>query len=308
MLEDRRFPSLASIRAFEAAARHGGFAQAAKELATSAASVSYHVRQLELQIGAPLFRRLPHKVELTAAGSLIAQEATRAFDALRASFVRAAETDEARLSLTALPSLGAAWLTPRLGAFRKRHPRITLELDLSERAQDLTDGRFDAAVRNGHGRWPGLRATPLFPAIFLPLCQPGLKPAEAELLNGDVPLLGRQDWWALWFAAFGRPPPAPGRFGARLAHEHLDIAAAVAGQGVAIGSPLVFRGELEAGRLVPAHDRVVGDGRSFWFVYPVARQASAKIGACRDWMIEEARTEREACAGLLGRAVIYAAD
>lgn len=297
-----RFPSLASIRAFEAAARHGGFAAAARELGTSAASVSYHVRQLELQIGAPLFRRLAHKVELTAPGAIIAEEATRAFDALRASFLRAAETDEARLSLSALPSFGAAWLTPRLGGFRQRHPAISLELDLSEGAQDLTQGRFDAAIRNGHGRWPGLRASPLFPAIFMPLCSPAL--GVCDPTRPEVPLLGRIDWWALWFQALGEPAPDPRRFGSRLSFEHLDIAAAIAGQGVAIGSPILFAAEIQAGRLAPAHELVASDGRAFWFVYPVARQGSGKIAAFRDWISDEASRDRDAARPLIDRAVL----
>ncbi len=47
MVTQRQLPSLAAIRAFEAAARLGSFARAAEELDTSAASVSYHVRRLE---------------------------------------------------------------------------------------------------------------------------------------------------------------------------------------------------------------------------------------------------------------------
>ena len=110
MVSDRRFPSLSSIRAFEAAARHGSFAKAAQELDTSAASVSYHVRRLEEQIGVPLFRRHPHRVVLTESGELIAREAMSAFAALRASFIKAVDADEARLALTTLPTLGTSWL------------------------------------------------------------------------------------------------------------------------------------------------------------------------------------------------------
>ncbi len=183
MVWDHRFPSLASIRAFEAAARLRSFAKAAQELDTTAASVSYHVRQLEQQIGVTLFRRHPHRVELTEPGELIATEAMNAFAALRASFIRAADLDQSRLSITTLPTIGTSWLTPRLGRFRAKHPDIQFELDLSADAQDLTAGRFDAAIRNGHGRWPGLRATKLFPSIFMPLCIPSMKDAAAKLAD-----------------------------------------------------------------------------------------------------------------------------
>jgi LysR family glycine cleavage system transcriptional activator len=303
MVADARFPSLSSIRAFEAAARLGSFARAAYELETSAASVSYHVRQLERQIGVALFRRHPHRVELTASGKLIAEEAVNAFAALRASFVRAVDLDQSRLSLTVLPTFGTSWLTPRMAGFRARHRKIHVDLDLSGEAQDLTAGRFDAAVRNGHGRWPGLRTVKLLPSICMPLCAPRLRKAAAALTDPkrafDVPLIGRADWWALWFRALGaRDLSLKGRIHSHLSTEYLDAKEAMAGHGITIGSPILFRDDIDAGRLVPAHDLVVGDGRTFWFTYPVAREESRKVAAFREWITDEAQRE-------MARARIY---
>lgn len=295
MVGSHRFPSLSSIRAFEAAARLGSFAEASRELGTSAASVTYHVRQLEAQIGVPLFRRHPHKVELTDHGSLVAREAINAFAALRASFIKASDADETRLSLTTLPTLGTSWLTPKLGRFRAQRPDIALDVELSATAHDLTAGGFDAAIRNGHGHWPGLRAVRLFSSMFMPLCAPSLKEAVRGLANPssiEVPLLGRPDWWALWYETIGaREVPTPDRFGTNLSAEHLDVAAAIAGHGVAIGSPILFASELASGRLIPAHDAVATDGRAFWFTFPVVRQGSRKIVKFRDWLCEEAATD-----------------
>ena len=307
MVTPSRFPSLASIRAFEAAARLGGFAQAAAELGTTAASVSYHVRQIERQIGVPLFKRHAQKVQLTPVGASIAREAMNAFAMLRASFSSAVDVDESRLSLTTVATIGSSWLTPRLGEFRKRHAQIALELDLSSDAQELGDGRFDAAIRNGYGRWPGLRAIRLLPSIFMPLCAPKLKAAAGALANPrralDVPLLGRPDWWTLWYRARGFDAgPSRDKFGTRLSFEYLDIAAAVAGHGIAIGSPLLFRAELDAGRLVPAHDFVASDGRSFWFVFPAAREHSGKLKAFGQWIEEQAASARDSGASFIRRA------
>ena len=309
MVDQRRFPSLLAIRAFETAARLGSFAQAAQELDTTAASVSYHVRRLEEQIGVRLFARYPQRVELTEPGQWVAREAINAFAALRASFIKAANLDEARLSLTTLPTLGTSWLTPKLGRFRTKHPEIALDLDLSPDAQDLSTGHFDAAIRNGHGRWPGLRTVELFPSIFMPLCAPALKDAAAGIADPrsplDVPLLGRSDWWALWYRSRGfNDVVLHGRFGTHLSAEYLDIAAAIAGHGIAIGSPILFRNEIEAGRLVPAHDAVTGDGRTFWFTFPVARQHSGKIARFRDWLCDEASRDRDAADHYIRRAVI----
>lgn len=308
MLRDQRFPSLVAIRAFEAAARLGSFAKAAHDLDTTSASVSYHVKRLEQQIGATLFVRHPNHVELTEAGGIVAREALSAFAALRASFMRAVDAEEGRLSLTALPTFGTSWLTPRLGKFRAKHPDISLSLDLSALPEDLTAGRFDAAVRNGHGRWAGLRTEELLPSIFMPLCAPALKHAAARIADPrralQVPLLGRPDWWRLWYRALGRERAIPAQgFGTQLSAEYLDIAEAMAGHGIAIGSPILFRNELASGRLIVAHDLVASDGRAFWFVYPVARQSSRKIARFREWIADEAASARQRARSFIRGAV-----
>lgn len=299
MLE-RPLPSLPSIRAFEAAARLGSFARAAAELGTSAASVSYHIAQLERQVGVPLFRRHAQKVSLTEQGAAIAPEVTASFASLRATFASAADAFEQRLTLTALPTFATSWLTPRLGRFHALQTDLDVEIDLSATPQELGAGRFDAAIRNGDGQWPGLRTVKLFPSAFMPLCSPALKDAARRIADPshalDVPLLGRPDWWALWYAGLGQENvDLSGRFGTILPAEHLDAAAAMAGQGVTIGSPILFGDDMAAGRLVPAHEFIARDGRAFWFAYPVLRAASRKITAFRDWLCAEAERANAAC-------------
>src|SRR5262249_17344278 len=78
------------------------------------------------------------------------------------------------------------------------------------------------------------------------------------------------------------------RFGTSLQTEHLDAAAAIAGQGATIGSPILFADDIKAGRLVPAHNFIADSGRSFWFAYPAIRENSRKIAAFRDWLRTEA--------------------
>jgi LysR family glycine cleavage system transcriptional activator len=297
MVNPARLPPLASIRAFEAAARLGNFASAGRELNMSAASISYHVRQLEKQLDLVLFVRHPQRVALTDEGAVIAEEATGAFATLRASFARAAALNESRLAITALPTMGTSWLTPRLGRFRAAHPEVSVTLDLSAEPQLLGPGGFDSAIRNGHGQWPGLHTIYLFPSIFTPLCRPSLKHALATIAHPatmpDVPLLGRPDWWEIWYRALGTASELDaGRFGTTFAAEHLDVAAALAGHGVAMASPILFRAEIEAGRLVPAHDLVASDGRSFWLAYPKPRREGAKLSLFRDWLTSEAADAR----------------
>ena len=266
------------------------------------------MRQLERQIGVPLFQRHAQRVELTQAGALIAREAMNAFAALRASFVRAVDVDESRLALTTLPTFGTSWLTPRLGEFRKRHPGIALRSTSRAMPRTSNDGRFDAAIRNGHGRWPGMRAVKLLPSIFMPLCSPKLKAAAAALANPrralDVPLLGRPDWWTMWYRARGFDAgPSRDKFGTQPRRTNTSTSPRPSpGRASRSARRCCSAREIDAGRLVPAHDFVGTDGRAFWFVYPAAREHSRKIAEFGKWIEEEAKAAREAGASFIRRA------
>ena len=53
----RRLPSLNALKAFEAAARHVSFTEAAGELFVTHAAISRHIRELEEYLGTQLFLR-----------------------------------------------------------------------------------------------------------------------------------------------------------------------------------------------------------------------------------------------------------
>ena len=77
-----RLPSLNSLRAFEAAARHLSFKTAASELGVTAGAVSQQVKKLEGSLGVPLFRRLPQALLLTEEGEAYLPRITRIFEDL----------------------------------------------------------------------------------------------------------------------------------------------------------------------------------------------------------------------------------
>ena len=69
-----RLPSLNTLRAFEAAARHLSFRAAAHEIGVTSGAVSQQVRKLEHSLGVDLFQRLPHGLLLTLEGATYLQE------------------------------------------------------------------------------------------------------------------------------------------------------------------------------------------------------------------------------------------
>ena len=286
----KTLPPLPAIRAFEAAARLGSFTRAADELHMTQAAVSYQIKQLEQRLGMGLFHRQPRQVVLTPAGTRLAPAVLDAFKQLRTAFEQALERAETELAITALPTIAAVWLVPRLGAFQLAHPRLAVRLDTAVQLVDLTRGEFDVGIRIGAGEWPGLHADLLLPSLFTPLCSPALRErlrTPADLLA--MPRFGRERWWRAWFAAAGvADADLTAKPGIELDVEQHAVTAAIAGHGVAISSPLFFEQDLAAGRLLQPFDPVVRDQRDYWLTYPAALGSSDKIRAFRAWLLAQA--------------------
>ena len=77
-----RLPSLNTLRAFEASARHLSFKTAAIELGVTAGAVSQQVKKLETSLGVNLFRRLPQGILLTSEGELYLPRVSKVFEDL----------------------------------------------------------------------------------------------------------------------------------------------------------------------------------------------------------------------------------
>ena len=85
----RKLPPLKALRAFETAARHLSFKAAAEELGLTPTAVSHQIRLLETVARAPLFRRRPRPVTLTAAGEVLFPVVRSSFEAMAEAFATA---------------------------------------------------------------------------------------------------------------------------------------------------------------------------------------------------------------------------
>lgn len=292
-----RLPPLNAIRVFEAAARHQNFTQAAAELGMTQAAVSYQIRLLEERLGTSLFARIKGRVWLSEAGRRIAPLVANAFETLEDAFSGLVAEDQALLSLSAAQSLATTWLAPRLGRFQVRHPSLAVRLSTDNRLIDFSTGEFHAAIRVGRGDWPGLKCHFLFRMAFSPICTPDFVRAHdltrpEQLL--DVPRLSpRDDWWADWLADVGIAAPAAAADpGLVLDNQVMEANAAIAGSGIAMMTPLFWRDELAAGRLVQPFPHIHVTSRSHWLVYPEGRRNQPKIAAFRDWILAEVEAEK----------------
>ncbi len=290
---------LSSIRVFEAAARLNSFTRAAAELGMTQAAVSWQIKALETRLGLSLFRRLPREVQPTEPGERLARAATEAMTLLRRALAEITDTDEGVLSVTTLTTLATQWLAPRLGAFQVANPGLAVRLDTSPTIIDLTRDNMDVALRSGDGDWPGVECALLMPSVFTPLCSPALCDRlnlrdPADLV--EAPRVGDEKEWAAWFAAAGVTTAATPASRLRADIQGLEVAAAIGGQGVALGSPVLFAREIEAGLLVRPFARTVKLSEGYWIAWPADRRRSPKIARFRDWLLAEAAADPDIAA------------
>jgi LysR family glycine cleavage system transcriptional activator len=292
----RHLPPLPSVRVFEAAARHENFTLAAGELGMTQAAVSYQIRLLEERLGVPLFVRSKRRVTLSEAGRRLAPVVSDAFDRLSEGFSGLVDEDESVLVISTAQTFASNWLSFRLGGFQIARPELAVRLHTSNALTDFASDEVDVAVRMGPGPWPGLRQHFLFCLYSTPLCTPDFRDRHRlerpeDLLR--VPRLNAHDWWwKQWLDEAGvcLEDESP-RQGIRLDSQALEGNAALAGHGVGLLTPLYWRSELAAGRLVQPFELVTVSGPALWLVYPEHKRGRAKIRAFRDWLLGEMTAE-----------------
>lgn len=308
-----RLPPLTALRAFDAAARHMSFAEAAAELNVTPAALSFQIKSLEEHLGHPVFRRLNRAVELTDAGKALAPGARDGFASLTTAWRSAKRMfDDSILTITAGPSLTALWLAPRMFSFATEHPDIELRFSASLRLVDFESDDVDVAIRFGQGDDTGLLSTPLVEEWLTPMMTPEMAKRVSEpedlldltLLHDDMtafikPSVG----WETWFKASG--VTAPEQHGPRFNQADHAVGAAIAGIGAIMGRFTLTEPALNDGRLVAPFDLTLRSGAHYRIVCPSGSENRPHVAAFIDWITAEVD---EMSALNVGRRFISATD
>ena len=110
----RHIPGLASLKAFDASARHLNFTRAAAELNVTPAAVSHQIKELEEAVGVPLFQRTSRHMQMTRQGLILKPAIGEALEGLTRALQRIRQLENpTQVRVTASPSIAAKWLVPQ---------------------------------------------------------------------------------------------------------------------------------------------------------------------------------------------------
>jgi LysR family transcriptional regulator, carnitine catabolism transcriptional activator len=146
------------LQYFVAVADHQGFSAAAKEVFVSQPALSLAVRELEDELGTPLFFRVGRRIALTPAGQALlgpARQLLHDLDVGRAAVAAVVGLEAGTLAICCLPTLAADPLAELIGSFRQTHPGIVIDLaapeDTDEVVALIRDGSCEVGVATGVG-------------------------------------------------------------------------------------------------------------------------------------------------------------
>ena len=299
-----RLPALDLLVGFESAARHLSFTKAGEELFLTQSAVSRQIKELEDQLGAPLFERRHRALVLTEAGQQFYASAAQVLSTMRTATERLREKAGRKrpLSVTTTSSFAALWLIPRLAGFTRTHPGIDVRITADSRVQDLERDGLDVAIRHGPAALAGPNALRLMGERVFPVASPKLlkkvpleKPADLAkhvLLQYDDPE-ARHPWlhWKTWLEVERIADLRPAGTLIFSGYEQI-IPAAIAGHGVALGRTPLVKDLIASGELVAPFQSTADPARAYFAIVAKAAEGRPEVADFVAWLRREAKEVR----------------
>lgn len=293
---------LDAMRVILAVVDAGSLSAASRKLNAPLPSVSRKVADLERHLGTNLLIRTSRNIQLTDAGRDYVEAARRIIADLDEAERRASgeyHTPRGELTVTMPLEFGARHVMPIAMSFMAEYPEVTLNLVTSDRLVHMVDEQIDVAIRLGHLADSSLYAVKAGEFRLITCASPdyierrGMPAAPSELSAHDGILFGTQQmFWS--YRVDGADVICAPR--ARIAVNTAagNLAAAVAGLGIARLFDYQLEDYIRSGALVrvlPDHD---GDPRPAHIVYPRQGLLPLKVRTFIDWATPRLRA---ACQG-----------
>lgn len=286
--------------------QQGSYTAAAQRLGVSKAAMSQRISELERAAGVALVQRTTRSVRLTEAGRQLVDGMRDPFERIAQSFssVRDLADEPAGLvRVTAPVAFARQQLVPRIAGFVRAHPKVRLELDMSDRLSALATEGFDLAIRHTasppdtHVAWPLCGTRSLLVASRDYLRRRGTPQSPQDLAAHDCLHYPRAQDTSAWH--FTKPPegrrkaqqqqrvtvPVSGPFCANNSEALRD--AALAGLGIALVPDFSAQAALQAGKLVevlPGWSSVGTFSPQIYAIRPYASHVPRAVSAFVGWL------------------------
>lgn len=287
------------MSAFAAVVDAGSFVRAADALDLSKTAVSRLVSDLETRLGTRLLHRTTRKLSLTEAGALFHDRCRQLLDGVaEAEAELSSHSGEAvgRLRINVSVTFGLLHLAPLWPVFMQQHPRVVLDVTLSDRFVDLVDEGYDLAVRIARLPASSLVSRQLTTTRMMLCASPQYlrahgTPAQPEDLAQHAliayTLLASGEQWELQ----GPEGAVSVKVNPRMRTNNGDTccAAALRHQGIIFQPSFMVAEHLASGALVQVLPEYRSVDIGVYVVYPTRKHLTPKVRALIDFLAEALR-------------------
>ncbi|MFL6698949.1 MAG: LysR family transcriptional regulator [Vitreoscilla sp.] len=291
MTEQISLERLTGIVAFARAASQGSFTAAARSLSVSPSAVSKTIQRLEQQLGLRLFTRTTRSLVLTPEGRDLHD---RALHLLRAAedivqSAAAVRSEPAGILKVAAPlPIGTRLLAPALPEFRRRYPKLAVDLRLNDRFINLVEEGIDVAIRIGHLADSNLISRGLAPTMVSAFAAPAYlaargtprKPEDLEdhdCVNFRYQTSGQLMRWAFQVGSRTVELTPDAAIVVDVSEAVVEVLAA--GGGIGMSAWFIAAPYVERGLLKPVLTEYSIDRSTITAVWPESRRASPNVKA-----------------------------
>ncbi|MBO1895748.1 LysR family transcriptional regulator [Shewanella sp. BF02_Schw] len=284
-----------SMRIFVAVAGQKSFTAGAKQLGISTNLASKHVRQLEARLGAQLIHRTTRRVTLSDTGLAYFERCVfiiDQFDELEGLVQERQSELAGPIRITAPTGFGSRELVEAIRPFQIAHPKVTINLHLSDQHVDILDEGFDLAIRFGPLQNSTLIARKLLTMRLVVFASPEyinthgepLHPSDLSTHNCLLQSSSADpEHWAFTVAGTEQKYRVNGSFTANSPRAVAHMAVG----GLGIGRCPLYTVEpfLKSGELVLLFDDKMVSVFNLYAVYPSARHLTARIRKLIDHLV-----------------------
>lgn len=280
--------SVTALVCFEAAARHASFKNAAQELNVTPAAVSHQIKALESDLGCNLFLRRSRGVELTERGAFLLVAAQRGLETISEAVTQLRDRPETvDVTVRITTAVSSLWLTPKISAFWKSQPNITVSQIVSDVPGMAS--RCDISIQYGNPQENREECHKLFQDRIVALGTPrfasehGIRRVE-DLLKAPLIHLNNEEtgWtnWTDWFQALGQPMAKGRRFFVN--NYMIALQAAQDDVGAILGWDGLVKSLMQEGRLVKLVPDSIPSPEAFYLkIHP---RAGSKARLFASWL------------------------
>lgn len=292
--------NLGLLRAFVAVVELQSFTAAGKRLSVVPSTVSKHIAALEQLLSCQLVVRTTKTLSVTELGTRFYRRCLVILHEVEEAEIEVGDyksEPQGLLRVSAPTTLATHVLAPIFFRFKKRYPKVTLELSLTPASRDLVASGTDVAIRISSGLDPSLIALKLAPNMRLYCASPayiearGAPVTPAELHDHDCVVVRSIQQSSSWpfLKSDGRTEHVVVSGGLSADNVELVAQAVRAGLGVGHLSRFLVEEDIASGRLVELFPGNPVVESHIYAVYPERRNLALKTRAFVDHLREEFR-------------------